>query len=694
MALLNVLIYILIGSAFGFVVLLAVFQYVQRNNRHNGQAEMYKTYLDYVGSGRSKRIRQYNQFLQQSYYAYMSVPLLRTYIMRVRKRLQSIHSYDEFSMRRETMKVVFVTLAIVSAFILALLFMNKDLTFMFMIALTALVMNGMLIDAFVNRVENRLLVQLKSVMDDVRHSYQQHGMIEEALHDAAEASTHEAALHAKKVYEILVSSEPEKQLQSYYQAAPNRFLKAFAGISYLVKEFGDKTVADGSLYLSNMGKLTGEINLELLKRTKLSYLLKGLTMISIAPILFTKPIELWAKSNFPIMEQFYNSKFGFFSKIVIFAVILLSYILLKKLQDQQEGVYQAKVRKWLWEQKLLELRLLEWLVIRLMPAKRTTAHLRIRTLLKDANAGTPLEWHYLHRIVLATMLLIVMLSSLHTMHKITIHNIWTAPTQAQTMFGQLSADELAKAQAMTAFDTRMMQRLAGVDPAQWSERIMEELHADNPHLDRLQLTATVDRIEHKLQALHTEYFKWYELLLAFGMGYIGYLIPYWMLLFQKKIRHIDMQNEVEQFHTIIAMLCQIDRMSVDIMLEWMERFSTIFREPLHRAVLDFESGAEQALEALKQNAPFVPLARTIDKLILSVERIPIREAFDDLEHERNYNFEKRKQDYERMIETKSEWGRMIGFAPMAALTFIYLVLPFIYMSFEQMGAYYEQLNQL
>lgn len=695
MALLNVLTYVLIGSAFGFVVLLAAFQYVQRKNRQNGHAEMYKTYLDYVGSGRSKRIRQYNHFLQQSYQAYMRVPLLRAYIIRVRKRLQSIHSYDEFSMRRETMKIVFVTLAIVSLFILTLLFMNKDLTFMFMIALTALVMNGMLIDAFVNRVENRLLVQLKSVMDDVRHSYQQHGMIEEALHDASEASTHEASLHAKKVYEILVSAEPEKQLQSYYQAAPNRFLKAFAGISYLVKEFGDKTVEDGSLYLSNMSKLTGEINLELLKRTKLSYLLKGLTAIAIAPILFTKPIELWAKNNFPIMEQFYDSKFGFFFKIVIFAVILLSYILLKKLQDQQEGIYQAKVRKILWEQKLLQLRPIEWLVLRIMPAKRTTAHFRIRTLLKDANAGTPLEWHYLHRMVLATSLFAIMLSSFHTMHSITIRNILTAPTQNETMFGQLSADELAKAKELTDFDTRIIHRLEGIDPEQLPERIMQEVYTDNPQAgNSSQFLTAVDRIEGKMHVLQSEYFKWYELVLALGMGYIGYLIPFWILLFQKKIRYIDMQNEVEQFHTIIAMLCQIDRMSVDIILEWMERFSTIFREPLHRAVLDFESGAEQALEALKQNAPFVPLARTIDKLILSVERIPIREAFDDLEHERNYNFEKRKQDYERMIETKSEWGRIIGFAPMAALTFIYLVLPFIYMSFEQMGAYYQQLNQL
>lgn len=668
---------------------------IQRKNERSGNADIYKTYADYLGSNKTKRKKQFNRFLLDSYQAYVRVPLLKRYILRVRKQLQSIHSYDEFSMRRETMKIVFSTLIIVTIFTLVLLFMNKDMTFMFMVALTAVVMNGMLIDTFVNRVESRLLVQLKSVMDDVRHSFQQHGMIEEALHDASEASGFEASLHAKKVYEILVSPEPEKLLQNYYQAAPNRFLKAFAGITFLVKEFGDKVVENGSLYLSNMNKLTNEINLELLKRTKLGYMLKGLTVIAIAPILFTKPIEVWATNNFPIMDQFYQSKFGFFFRIVIFAVILLSYILLKKLQDQQEGTYQAKVRKILWEQKLLSYRVISWIVERFIPAKRTSARFKITTLIKDANAGIPLEWLYLHRILLSLALFIGMTGSLITMHSITINNIYDAPTQDGQMFGQLSQADRSKAQETTAFDNHVIDQLKGVKKEDIQSSVMQLVAQDSTLVSNSsEYLKTVQRIEEKINVLNSEYFKWYELLISMSVGIVGYWIPYWILLFQKRLRYIDMQNEVDQFHTIIAMLCQIERMSVDMILEWMERFSTIFREPLHKAVLNYESGAELALEELKQDAPFIPLSRTIDKLILSVERIPIKEAFDDLENERNYNFEKRKQDYERMIETKSEWGRIIGFAPMTVLTFIYLVLPFIYMSFEQMAAYYVQLNQL
>ncbi|TKJ83704.1 hypothetical protein PaeCFBP13512_22505 [Paenibacillus sp. CFBP13512] len=695
MSLINILVYVLIGSSFLFLLMIAGYKLYTRNAQQSGRADVNKTYADYIGSNKSKRVKAYNQFLQDSYFAYIKVPFLKAYILRIRKRLQSIHSYDEFTMRRETMKIVFYTLAIVTSFVIVLLFMNKGLTSIFMLLLTAVVIHGTLIDTFVNRVENRLLNQLNLVLTDVRNEYQQHGMIDIALHDAAEASTHEASLHAQKVYEILSASDPEKELEIYYQSAPNRFLKTFAGISFLVKEFGDKVIEKGSLYLNNLEKLSNEINLEILKRTKLNYFLKGLTIISIVPILFTTPIELWAKNNFPSMEEFYNSKLGFFLKITIFAVILISYVLLKKLQDEQEGTYQAKVKKVLWEQKLLTIPFIEWVVDRFIPNRRTSEYYRINTLLKDANAGIPLDWHYLHRILLAVALFIIMMSSFFSTHYLTVQNILELPTQSSSMFGKLSDKELKVAQETTALDTQILNQVKEVNNEQASDQI-GTLVRNNPEIasNSKLYFSTVERIQQKLDDINSEYFKWYEFLIALTVAVMGYYFPSWILLFQKKLRAIDMQNEVEQFHTIIAMLCEIDRMSVDIMVEWMERFSSIFKAPLHKCVLNYEAGAELALNQVKIDAPFLPFSQLIDKLIHSVEKVPIIQAFDNLESERTNNFEKRKHAYEVMIQTKAEWGRLIGFAPMSAVIFLYLVFPFIYMSYMDMGTYYQQMNTL
>lgn len=691
----TIVIIVLVSSMFLSIILFTIMKLLARRAQQNGTEEIYKTYEQLTGSKKSKRKQKVNAFLHDSYMAYSKVPILRAYIQKIRKRLQAIHSYDELTMRRETMKIVFYTLGIMSAFIITLLFMNHDLTFIFMLFLGALVVNGMLIDTFVHKVEDRLLVQLRELLKDVRHHYHQHGMIEEALRDASESSSYEAALHAKKIHEVLVSDKPEESLAAYYEKAPNRFLKAFAGMSFLVKEYGDKVVRDGSMYLNNLNKLTKEINLEILKRTRLNYLFKGLTIIAVTPIIFTKPIEMWARNQFPAMDEFYTSKIGFIIKILIFAIILISYILLKKMQDQQEGTYVAKVRKRPWEKVAIKFPGVGWLVDRLTPAKRTAEHYKISKLLKEANANYSMEWHYLHRLVLSVVISVSLLVSFAAMHTIAIKNVMEAPTKNDSLFGRMSNEELVEAKATTDFDRRIIEQLKGVSKDSLQDKIVLLVKQDqNVATNDTLLNSTTQRILGKIDTIEAEYLKWWEILISLLMGWVGFQSPYWLLLFQKRMRAMDMQNEVDQFHTIIAMLSEIDRISVEVILDWMERFSSIFRAPLHKCVMNFESGADNALEQLKLDAPFTPLVRTVEKLQLAVEKIPVKQAFDDLETERTYYFEQRKQDYERMIETKAGWGQMIGFSPMYAVIFLYIVFPFVYMSVQQMGMYYEQLNKL
>ena len=52
-------------------------------------------------------------------------------------------------------------------------------------------------------------------------------------------------------YYIYGNNEVEK----YYDVAPNSYLKEFAGVSFLTREFGDRTDSNGaSLYLKNLNQ--------------------------------------------------------------------------------------------------------------------------------------------------------------------------------------------------------------------------------------------------------------------------------------------------------------------------------------------------------------------------------------------------------------------------------------------------------
>ena len=61
----------------------------------------------------------------------------------------------------------------------------------------------------------------------------------------------------------------------------------------------------------------------------------------------------------------------------------------------------------------------------------------------------------------------------------------------------------------------------------------------------------------------------------------------------------------------------------------------------------------------------------------AVEKIPIKDAFDELDTERAYYQEKRKESNERLISRKGRIGKVIGFAPMVCLFVGYLIVPLV-----------------
>ncbi|WP_145950135.1 hypothetical protein [Paenibacillus sp. Y412MC10] len=666
---------------------------ISRKIENSRQIQEDNYYRDLISPKKANKKRNLTKFYLASYSKTHRLPLIRNYIRRVRRRISSIHAYDELTLRKMTMRIVFTTLSIVTVTVVFLIFVNRDLLTTFLVLLAALVIHGTIMDSFINKVEDRLMKQLADMMSDVRYHYHQHGLVDEAISEASEVKEYEASLHAKKVYSILRDNEPEKALEEYYEVAPNRFLKVFAGIAYLVKEFGDKTLRDGSsMFLSALDRLKKEINLEVLRRARLNYYLRGLTVIAITPILFTKAIENWARSNFPAMTDFYISKLGLITKLVVFAVIVISYILLRKIQESSEGGrYVAKTKKFKWEKRIYEIKPITFIVDRMIPSRRERT--RLLVLLKESNSPLPIEWFFIRRLVLSTLIFTLLLSTFIYMHSLAVHNVLYAPTKSESMFGELSADEKLKANQTTEFDRNIMNQLKGVKQ-NLRDRVALAVKKEIPDADDRLIASTSNRIITKTLALSNEYLKWWEVLLAVGFGWMGYQAPVWILMIQKRIRAMDMQNEVEQLHSIIAMLSEIERVSVETILEWMERFSTIFKEPLQKCLLNYNAGPEEALEQLKEDAPFLSFVRTVERLQVAVSKISVKEAFDDLETDRAFNFEQRKQDYEKIIETKKNWGQMLGFAPMYALVFLYLVIPLIYMSLVQMNTYYDQIHKI
>ena len=209
-----------------------------------------------------------------------------------------------------------------------------------------------------------------------------------------------------------------------------------------------------------------------------------------------------------------------------------------------------------------------------------------------------------------------------------------------------------------------------------------------------ELDSAAERIYEKLQVVNSEYLKWFELLLACVFAVIGYMAPIWILYFQVKMRQLEMEDEVMQYQTIIMMLMRIERVNVEIILEWLERYSNIFKPQITKCVNNYEAGAWEALEAMKEEVSYLPLIRIIESLQAAVEKIPIKDAFDELDSERDYYQEKRKESNERLIKRKGMIGKFIGFAPMVCMFVGYLIIPLVFIGLTSMGSSFESMSDM
>lgn len=641
--------------------------------------------------------RTLSAFALKSYAVWMKVPPLRFYALKVRGRLALIHRFNELELRRQTMKFVYLTAGTLALAIGVLTALNSSWIFFLSLLIAAAVIQGLLLDGYVNRLEKRLLEQMLDFFAAIRHAYHRHGMVTDAIDEAGEQTGREIGVHAHSICEALADSHPDEALAKYYETAPNRFLKAFAGISRLVLEYGDRKRAQGSLYLRGISGLTGEIQLELIRKNRLDYLLKGLHIIALLPVFFTKPIEVWARSHFPLMDYFYLSKAGMVIKIGIFLIILICYLLLQKLKSEEETAYRAGSAKPSWEAWIYARKGLGSLCRSFVPAPSSALYHRISQLLKETNHHLRVEWFQVRRLCGFVLCLWFALGSVMALHLLSRHRIMDEPPAGTVFFGALSEAEAEAGRNGAELDAMVMRQLgmsgdAGYDAV--AETAASLLTTGGKPSSHEEISAAAHRIMDKLQRWNNEYLKWWEAGLALLAGWIGYQMPLWTLMFQRWTRLMDMRHEVYQYQTMLAILRELERISVEEILEWLTSYAVIFRTPLQKCLLNYGHGAEEALQEMKREVELEEFQRLADKLLLASEKITIADAFDDVDSEMSYQFERRRLDYEKSLDTKAGLGRIIGFTPMYSLVFAYLVIPLIWMSFQQMGLYFEQIQKL
>lgn len=679
----NMLLYVIygIGGIFAFIVIAFLVL--------NKQMEK----SDYKKIQKLRKGTESNKFsadimYQKLYITYSRLPFIKNYILKLRRRLEILNVDDEYATRRDAAKILSKTLLIlIPIMTVSIIFAHTNYLLLSIILIFEIFMVDSFIDGMVDKMDNTLLKEQLDFFAEIRHAYHEFNMVEEAIYQISQDDEKNISKQGSKIYEVLISNDPETELEKYYDIAPNPYLKEFAGVSYLTKEFGDRKVDKSSLYLKNVNNITEEMQIEILKRDKIDYVFQSLSIISIVPVLGLEPLKNWSTSNFSFTQSFYSGKSGMIVQILVILLTIICYLLLRKIKNNGSTEKSTQNTQNPWQEKVYKNPIGKKIVDLFIPKKGTKDFIKVQKLLKDSASKLKMEWLYVNRIAIAIVAFIVSIVLFWQLHAVAINWIYTEPTTDYNLMGGMTGSELEEAMAKTESDNKFLDMFKG-NKETTVEDIQKAMTRSKDYQDSTdsEIEKAADRVYKKLQKVNKEYLGWFEVLLAVIFMLIAYMAPIWIMYFQLKMRQMEMEDEVMQFQTIILMLMRIERVNVEIILEWLERYANIFKEPISRCVNNYEAGAWEALEVLKDETNYQQFIRIVESLQAAVEKIPIADAFDELDSERDYYQAKRRESNDRLISKKARIGKVIGFAPMVVMFVGYLIVPLVFIGLTSMSS--------
>lgn len=610
--------------------------------------------------------------------------LTQKFYLRMRRKIELVTPADSNTIAKIAARSTLRSFLLASLTLTVMLQLGSlDIFYVMICVFTTYVIFTYTISARLERQDEKLLSQFKNFLSEIRHYYYKtstngsNGMVEEAIYSTIDHIPYEMGLHATKIYEILESEDVDYEVQKYNEIAPNRFIMTFVASCASILKFGDKRIGNEkqSVFLKGINYLKQEVNVEILKRERLRKLFSGRVIMTIVPLFLIKATEKLFKADIPELASYYDGPWGTISMVAIFLVSVLSYAMIIRLKDNTQRAAKDHV----WLARIGSIRFIQRLLTQRIN-KNYTKSLRDNDLLKSVGEKMGPNLLLLQRAiytVLGFLLTNAVLITITLNRKSSVISDYSGSYQT-SMVTQSYLDE------MEEVSKRVSNKYKGNIPEY--DVIFQEITSTSKITNKNYATQVADTVMKRLVNYKEISYYWWYIPICLVIAFIASYIPILLLKYRKKIMNMSMEDEVSQFQTIILMLMHIDRMSLDIILEWMERFAQTFKEPIMECIQNLEMGDTQALEDLKASSGFEPFTRLVDSL-MTIDKVSVANAFDEIETEHEYYTEKRKDDNDEIEKKKNSYGALFSFAPTCTLFVFEILLPFCTYAFSAWTAY-------
>lgn len=610
----------------------------------------------------SKNVKNH---LYMLYRIYMVTPIIRRYFLKVKNRYRAILPADEVTLNKKTTQRMTLCLGICVAIFAGVCIMSSgDIPYLFVGFLACYIIFTNTINVSEESLQKKLLDQLDTFITDLHAYYHDTEMIDEAISSSLDDLPYEIGLHANKLYSIVTSTDVEAEVEKYIEVAPNRFLLLLAAICSSVKEYGDKKMEDGkSVFLKNLNFLKEELNEERQRIREKQIAFNGKVMGVFIPLFILKPIEYVLTLSMPDLKNFYSGSGGVIALCIIVITTFICYEIINTLKDDHnEAETEHRIFRIISEIPVVKQ------FLKLKIEHNYSKSLRTADTLKEVGDTGGINIFYVKRYLLAILMaVLVNIVSFMALDK--------SGALILNDFSESYSDALVPNEAYREQMKDTSLRLNGYikEPDVAYEELVEYASSElNPQMAELVAKEIMNRAE----SFKNNYYKYYMLLLSLAAAVIGYYIPVWLLQYKKKVRGMKREDEVAQFRTLILILMHEDGMTIDTVLEWMERFAQAFKPSISECIINLESSQQDAIVAMREaESGFAPFRRLCDGL-LSVDKVGLVGAFDDLEIERDYYQTKRRTDNQEMLRKCSAKANCAMMIPIFEIIAIYLILPF------------------
>ncbi len=646
-----------IGSVLGLIVL---FLYLKSKKKAKEDADAF------IPSRRRSELNFYGKFAR--FLGHQS--LTRPKYQKIHEQVSSLYPADNYTIENKTGKILLISyfwggVCFLFAFIM-LFVVGFDLFYALAGLFAGLVMSNVSSTNKLQAIRRELLAGEQATFTSIRHIYHQDRRVDSAVNKAISTATPIMAPHLSDIYDILSSPDMVAKSEEYTSKHTDKYLSMFLAICTAVKEYGDtKTKTGQSLFLSSLGYLKEEVDAELIAQQKKDNGFKGVVITTFIPLLCVKLFQKWAVSNMPEIAQYYT---GLYSTVAVMVMFVGTYIIYTMIDSMITGISNETKQTSVF-QKISAIEPLSSALSHIV-AQRYNRYIRIDSELRATGDHTGVKAYltksFTYALIGFLMVVGVIIGGTYIGKDAILSNF-------NDDFVDVSAlpDEYKETMYKACEDMARNHLRDDITKEELETQIREKYSVGS-----LQASLVAEAVITHIEEYHDRYFRWWSLVIALLAGVAAFFIPSALLLWEKKSIDFRRQAEIMQFQTLMLILMHIPGMSVAKILDWLERFSSIFVENIVTARSNLGAGQEIALQEMKDSESFEPFRSFCDNL-LAVDKSGVEDAFSEVEAEHDYYMETKKIAIDSDITKKVAFSKTLSMMPLWMVVGFYLLIPMV-----------------